>query len=155
MNAQERLDEITDTLTDFLTTSCQCTMSLINSRFQCFQDQDAVVFRAQLWPVGATGAELLQEFVSSQSSLTVDGYQLDIDSSCAVNVSSFAAPGCSSTSSSDSGTEDGELIWVIITGIVSGVLIIAVVIATILILTLCLRLSRQKKSQNLSMAMPR
>ena len=141
-NAQEKLDDLAATLTDFMTTTCQCAISLNNSRFQCFEDQDAVIFRAQVWPTDAAGAELVQEFINDRSSLTVDGDQLDVDPSCAANVSSFAAPGCSSTSSSDSGT---NLVWMIITGTLSGVLIVVIATATVFILALLLRLSRQKK----------
>lgn len=155
MNTQERLDVIATTLIDFLNTTCQCTMSLVESRFQCFQDQNAVIFRAQVLPMGDRGAELLREYVERQPVITVDGYELEVDSSCATNISSFAAPGCSSTEFSDSGTEGGDLLLVIVMGIVSGVLVLAIVMATVLILTLLLRLSKERKLRRLSREVPR
>ena len=126
---------------------CQCGLNteyITESGFQCFPNSEQqVTFRARLHGTArVTSSQLityLEAFVSrTESTIAVQGFHLDVDSSCSIAINTFGDPQCATTTTttSESITTEAALpdnTAAIVGGVVAVIVIVVVAVTVIII----------------------
>lgn len=149
MEITQKLTIFTEELTNYIRSECECSFPNINIYrpiFKCFANSpNHVTFRAYIilfsdFTVDYT-VDIVEEWVKSQTSVTILGEAVRIDNKCPVVISTLDDPECSQDAAST------LISLIIIIGSISATVVV-VVLVIILIVVSCFIASQKTKRYN-------
>ncbi len=152
--AEEKLEDIHDELRNQISSLCSCEFTpqhITTGELQCFTSSNEVTYRTRLsGTTSVTSSEILgylEEWVmSGTASILVQGFRLNLDSSCVpVAIDSLADPECE-TEGPQSDASGSDNTSAIVGGVIAGVVIITVALIIVTIYLLVRRTRRAKFS---------
>lgn len=148
MEITQKLTLFTEELTNYIRSECECSFPNINIYrpiFKCFANSpNHVTFRAYIIPFSDFTVDytvdIVEEWVKSQTSVTILGEALRIGNKCPVVISTLDDPECSQDAASTLTSSS----LIIIIGSISAIVVV-VVLVIILILVSCFIASQKTK----------